>query len=175
MKKVLVLGMLLALGCEGNKEAGSTEVPVSVKEAAKATGDAAKQVVQAAATVGPRALKEPLPDGVKIPFEHTVIMETSREVAGVRVRQIMLEPKIDAKEAATQLGKGLEGAGYTRGSATEQSMGFSKGGQGQGMMAVSSGGTHVSMIFNNYDAGNDRLKEGYKGMINLTVNAKAGK
>lgn len=168
--------MLLALcvgsvACESNEKASNT-ANEAVKAAATAPVEVTKHVAKAAAQNADRALKAPLPDGVSIDFPYNVVMETSKDVAGVTNRIIMMEPKVPTTEAAQMLAKSFEKAGYAR-TESDTTIGLSKGGQGAGLAAVATGGTHVAVLFNAYDAGSDRIKEGYTGMINITVNSKA--
>lgn len=118
-----------------------------------------------------KVLTASLPGDVKLDFPHDIVMETNREVAGVQSRMVMIEPKVPVQQAIAALTKGFEGAGFKSSQGNEHTVGFSKGGTGEGMMAISSGGTHVALTFNDYKPDNPRVKEGFSGMINMTINS----
>jgi hypothetical protein len=169
MRHLLIASLVFVAACETKTE--SPQKPISSGQVAVEPG-AAKELLEAvSATPVKKVLKSPLPDDVKLDFPHEIVMETNREIAGVQVRTLMIEPKVPVQEAVAALTKGFEGAGFKKGEPGQHTVGFSKGGTGEGMMAISSGGTHVALTFNDYKSDNPRVKEGLTGMINMAINS----
>ncbi len=169
MRHLLIASLVFVAACETKTE--SPQLPIGSEQVA-AGPSAAKELLEAvSASPVKKVLKSPLPEDVKLDFPHEIVMETNREIAGVQVRTLMIEPKVPVQEAVASLTKGFEGAGFKKGSPSQYTVGFSKGGTGEGMMAISSGGTHVALTFNDYKPDNPRVNEGFSGMINMTINS----
>ena len=174
MRYVLIC-LLLAMGCDQPENTKAAKIdPVEVPAAKNKvqlplTGEKPLSKSVAAAAEA-RGLNAPLPDAVTVDFPYNVVMETERVVAGVKVRNIMMEPKVPVADAVASLTKSFQNAGFKASEATANTVGFSKGGKGEGMMAIASGGRHVALTFNSYKPDNDRVKDGYTGMINFAIN-----
>ncbi len=170
MRHLVIVALLFVAACDSKSES-SNSVPTPgqvVGEPAMAAKDLLEAVAKPSEA---KALKAPLPGDVKMDFAHNIVMETTRSVAGVQMRTVMIEPKVPVKDAVAALTKGFEAAGFKTGIGSEHTVGFSKGGTGEGMMAVSSGGTHVSLTFNDFKPDNSRVKEGFTGMIHMVINS----
>lgn len=177
MRKLIVLALFM-VACDSKPKTEERAPGATATQAAARSKVAAPAMADIPMPLGgdaPRGLKTPLPDGVVIPFKHNVVMETERTVAGVQVRTLMVEPQAPMNESIEALSRAFEGAGYTKGILKEHTVGFSKGGEGQGMMAIKSGGKHVALTFSEFEPDNPRLKLGYTGMINVAINSAAPK
>jgi hypothetical protein len=170
VRHLLIVALVFVAACEKKSELSNTTPSPSqvVAEPAMAAKDLLEAVATPSAT---KVLKAPLPGDVKLDFPHNIVMETSREVAGVQMRTLMIEPKVPVKDAVASLSQAFEASGFKPGPPSAHTVGFSKGGTGEGMMAVASGGTHVALTFNDFRPDNPRVKEGFTGMINMTINS----
>lgn len=170
MRHLWIAVLVGVLACED--KSGSPETMPTPAQVVAEPGMAAKDLLKAVSTPSAaKVLTAPLPGDVRLDFPHNIVMETTREVAGVQMRTVMIEPKVPVKDAVAALTKGFEAAGFKPGPPSAHTVGFSKGGTGEGMMAVSSGGTHVALTFNDFKPDNSRVKEGFTGMVHMVINS----
>lgn len=166
MRQILIASLLFVAACEGKEAVTPASDKVVVEP------EMAKKLLEAVEKPSaPKVLNAPLPDDVKLDFPHNIVMETTRVVAGVQMHTVMLEPKVPVQGAVETLTEKFEAAGYKTTTSNAHTLGFSKGGTGEGMMAVTSGGTLVALTFNEFKAGNERIKDGVTGMVHMVVHS----